>query len=301
MAYIPKKVADRFVKSVPKFQKVVKLAKDRDINESDTIEILTDILEAVFGYDKYTELTSEYAIRGRYCDIAVKVDDKVQFIIEAKAIGTDLKEQHIRQAVDYAANYGIQWVILTNGVDWKVYRLRFEKPINHDLVCSFDFLKLNPKNEQHQEYLFLLSREGLDKNVREEFYEKVQIVNRFIIGNLMLAEPVQKVIRRELRKLSDGLKVDIKEIEHIVKTEVLRRNLVEGEDAENAQKQIAKFYKKSSKSRRGTRQRKHKKKTSSPEAPKEKVSLSDQLIEESSELSQSSNQQENSPDEEQQT
>jgi hypothetical protein len=34
MYNIPKKVIDRFVKAVPRFQKVLKLAKDRDVNES---------------------------------------------------------------------------------------------------------------------------------------------------------------------------------------------------------------------------------------------------------------------------
>ena len=292
MPYIPKKVVARFVASVPKFQKVLKLAKDRDINESDTVEILTDILETVFGYDKYVELTSEYAIRGRYCDIAVKIDDNVQFIMEAKAVGIDLKENHIRQAVDYAANHGVQWVILTNGLEWRLYRLRFEKPINYDLVHSFDFLTLNPKKQQHQEQLFLLSREGLEKDVREEFYEKVQIVNRFIIGNLILAEPIPKLIKRELHKISEGVKVDLQEVEQVVRSEVLRRNLVEGEEAEEAQKLVARFYKKNSTSR----QRK-KKSTEHPSRDTlESLSLSEQLLEESNDSSQSTNQQKNSPE-----
>lgn len=291
MPYIPKKVADRFVASVPKFQKVLKLAKDRDINESDTVEILTDILEAVFGYDKYVELTSEYSIRGRYCDIAVKIDDNVQFIMEAKAVGIDLKENHIRQAVDYAANHGVQWVILTNGLEWRLYRLRFEKPINYDLVHSFDFSMLNPKKQQHQEQLFLLSREGLEKDAREEFYEKVQIVNRFVIGNLILAEPILKLIKRELHKISEGFKVDLQEVEQVVRSEVLRRNLVEGEEAEEAQKLVARFYKKNSTSRR----RKKKKMEYPSGGSQEGLSLSEQLLEESNDSSQSTNQQKNSP------
>ena len=63
MTNIPKKVADRFSKSIPKFQKVLKIAKDRDVNESDTVSILKDILSEVFGYDKYIDLTGEFAIR----------------------------------------------------------------------------------------------------------------------------------------------------------------------------------------------------------------------------------------------
>jgi hypothetical protein len=68
-----------------------------------------DMLADVFGYDKYFEVTSEYAIRGTYCDLAIKLDGKLTTLIEVKAVGIDLKEQHIKQAVDYAANQGVDW------------------------------------------------------------------------------------------------------------------------------------------------------------------------------------------------
>ena len=212
MANIPKKVIERFVKSVPRFQKVLQIAKDRDVNESDTVSVLKDILGEVLGYDKYLEVTSEFAIRGTYCDLAIKVDDKIQFLIEAKAIGIELKDNHVKQAIDYGANHGVPWVILTNGIESRVYRIRFEQPINFDIVCTFDFLTLKPKSEKVQEYLFTLSKEGLNKNARDDFYEKVQSVNRYVIGNLILAEPVLSAIRRELRKLADGIKIDVSEI-----------------------------------------------------------------------------------------
>lgn len=244
MANIPKKVVERLVKTVPKFQKVLQIAKDRDVNESDTVAILNDIFGDVFGYDKYLEVTSELAIRGTYCDLALRVDDKVQFLIEVKAIGIELKESHMKQACDYGANHGVQWVVLTNGIEWKIYRIRFEQPINFDLVCVYNFLELNPRNDKDQELLFLLTKEGLDKNARDEFYEKVQSVNRYIVGNLMLAEPVLSVIRRELRRLADGMKIEFEEVESIVRTQVLKREIVEGEEAEAAQLRVSKFYRK---------------------------------------------------------
>jgi len=287
MATIPKKVVERFIKSVPKFQKVLQLAKDRDVNESDTVAILNDILGDVLGYDKYLEVTSELAIRGTYCDLALRVDDKVQFLIEAKAIGIDLKESHMKQACDYGANHGVQWVVLTNGIEWKVYRIRFEQPINFDLVCTFDFLTLNPKSEKGQENLFLLTKEGLSKNARDDFYEKVQSVNRYVIGNLMLAEPVLSVVRRELRKLADGMKIEVTEIESIVRTQVLKREIVEGEESEAAQARVSKFY------RKGTAPRPAKKMQNSqpaavPPAPEE--SVTDRLLREAEEMETSQQQ-----------
>ncbi len=245
MANISKKVTERFMRAVPRFQRVLQIAKDRDVNESDTVSILNDIVAEVLGYDKYLEVTSEFSIRGTYCDLALKVDDRVEFLIEAKAVGIDLKDMHMKQACDYGANHGIQWVILTNGISWKIYRIRFEQPINYDLVCRFDFIDLNPKDEKDQDYLFILSKEGLGKNAREDYYEKVQSVNRYIIGNLILNEPVLDVLRKELRRLSAGIKIDTPEIAHIVRNEVLKREILDGDEAVSAQARVNKFYRKS--------------------------------------------------------
>ena len=247
MARVSKKVSERFVKSVGKFQKVLQIAKDRDVNESDTVSILTDVFSEVFGYDKYLEITREFAIRSTYCDLALMIDEKVQYLIEVKAIGIQLKEAHMKQAIDYGANHGIEWVILTNGVEWRVYRIRFEKPINYDLVCSFDFLELKARVEKDQELLFIVAKEGLAKNTRKEYHEKTQTINRFIIGGLILNDVILNSIRRELRKLADGVRIDIPEIENIVRNEVLKREIVEGEDSKIAQSRINRFYKKANK------------------------------------------------------
>jgi predicted type IV restriction endonuclease len=250
MTYIPKRVLERITRSVPKFQKVLQVAKDRDVNESDTVAIVQDIMGEVFGYDKYLEVTSEYAVRGTYCDLAIKVDNKVQFLIEVKAIGIELKETHLRQVIEYGANHGISWVVLTNGDDWRLHKIRFEKPIDHDLVTGFRFSELNPRAERDREILFLLTKEGLAKNVREEFFERVQNVNKFVIARLILADPVLSVIRRELRKFSDGVRVDKAEIEELIKSEVLKRELVDSEDAKEAKARVDRFYRKGTRRRR---------------------------------------------------
>ncbi|MCK4814588.1 type I restriction enzyme HsdR N-terminal domain-containing protein [bacterium] len=247
MAKLPKRITERFSKKVGKFQNILRIAKDRDVNEADTVSIITDILADVFGYDKYLEVTSEFAIRGTYCDLAIKVKEKVQFLIEVKAIGIDLKENHLRQAIDYAANHGVQWVILTNGAIWKIYKMRFEQPINYDLVCTFNFIEINLKKEEDKEKLFIICREGLSKTAREDFHEKVQSVNRFVIGAVVQNDVVVNVIRRELRKMSAGIKVDNSDVTKLLTEEVLKREVIEGEKAEKAKKQVCRFYKKASK------------------------------------------------------
>ncbi len=270
-----KKTEERIKTGIPKFQKVLAIAKDRDLNESDTVSIITDMLAEVFGYDKYLEVTSELAIRGTYCDLAIKLGDKFQYLIECKAIGTELKDCHLRQAVGYGANKGIQWVVLTNGIDWHVYRLRFEQPITWDLVARFNVMTLSTKNARDMERLVILTKEGVEKHARENLFEKIQCVNRFVIAALVLSDPVVSNLKRELRKLSDGIAVESAEIISLLRDGVLRRDLLEGEDADAAFAKIARHFRQQAK--------KPVPKSSSPAEPPSPPtqSLSDQILAES--------------------
>jgi hypothetical protein len=242
MVAVPKKVADRLSKAVPIFQRVLANARDRDVNESDTVTIVTDILADVLGFDKYSEVTSEQAIRGTFCDLAIKLEGKIKYLIEVKAIGLTLKENHLRQAVNYGANQGIPWVVLTNGVTWEIYRIKFDRPVSHDLVCSFDFFSLKPRAVDDQGKLFLLCREGIAKAAIEEFH--VQNVNKFIVGALIQSEAIVAVIRRELRRLSPAAKISMEEIQQLL-PDVLKRDVLEGESATHAIERVKKAAKKS--------------------------------------------------------
>jgi len=238
MAQIPKKIQERLSREVLKLQRVLQAAKHRDINESDTALIVADILSNVFGFDKYSEVTSEMAVRGTYCDLAVKVDGKVQYLVEVKAVGLELKDGHLKQAVDYGANQGISYVVLTNGVCWKIHRIRFEKPIQNDEICAFNFLELSPRKDEDQEMLYLLCKEGMSKAAIEEFSEHVQTVNRFVIAAVLATEPVLDSIRREMRRLSPDLRVEEAEVLSILQNEVLKREVIEGAKAQEAKQRV---------------------------------------------------------------
>src|SRR3954466_3481174 len=104
---IRKRVQQGLKRRVPSIQQ----QKARDVSEADTVTLVKDLLAEVFGYDKYAELTSEHSIRGTYCDLAIKIDDKLVQLVEVKAIGISLEDRHVKQAVDYAANQGVEWVV----------------------------------------------------------------------------------------------------------------------------------------------------------------------------------------------
>jgi ribosomal protein S17 len=44
MATIPKKVIERYKKTVPHYQRILAVARDRDVNEADTVSIIQGIL-----------------------------------------------------------------------------------------------------------------------------------------------------------------------------------------------------------------------------------------------------------------
>lgn len=245
MSAVPKRVIDRYRKEVPKLQKVLKTASDRDLNEADTVSIVKGILSEVLGFDKYLDITSEFAIRGTYCDLAIKMDDKIQFLIEVKAVGIPLKENHMRQAVNYGANHGVKWVILTNGLIWQVYKINLEKRVEPELVFTVNFLDVNPRRKEDQEMLFLLSKRGVSKSAREDYYTRVQSLNRFVVSSLVLSEPFISNLRKDIRKMTPGIKVENSEIENILRNEVLKRDVIEGDEVVKARTRINKMLRKS--------------------------------------------------------
>ncbi len=245
MSPVPSKVSSRVAAGLKKFQGVLDEARKRDVNESDTVTIITDILSEIFGYDKYSEITSEHAIRSTFCDIAIKLDGELAVLIEVKAIGLDPKENHIRQAVDYAANQGCEWVALTNGVSWQVYRVTFGKPIDAELVLDLNLLSLNPRKSEDVELLALLSRESWQKSGLDDYAIQRQALSRFTIAAVVLSDPCLQVIRRELKRISRDIRIEAEDIEKVLGQEVIKREVIEGEKADSARKLVSKSAKRS--------------------------------------------------------
>jgi hypothetical protein len=239
MPQVPARVANRLQAGIRRFQPILASAKSRDVGESDTVIIVTDMLSEIFGFDKYSEITSECAIRGTWCDLGIKIDGAFQYLLEVKAIGLELKDSHTRQAVDYSANQGTDWVILTNGETWRVYKVTFTKPIDQELVIEFNFSQLNPKKSDDLELLYNLTREGWLKSALGEFHAQQQALSRFFLGAMVISDPVLEIIRRELRRLTPDIRIDTEQIKMALMQDVLKREVVEGEKAQEARKKIS--------------------------------------------------------------
>lgn len=244
---ISKKAIERIAANLKTYQAVAQMHKAKDVSEADTVTLIKDILSYCFGFDKYAELTSEQQIRGTYCDLAIKIDGKIKCLIEVKAAGVDLNDSHLRQALNYGANQGIEWIVLTNSIDWRLHRIKFGQPIDHEEVSTFNFLTLNMKSEEDQKKAFLMCREGIDIGAMSAYHQHAQILNRFTVAQVLLTDALIGSVRKELRKLFPDVKIDTEQISEILKNEVLKRDAIDGEKAKETQQKIKRILTKMAK------------------------------------------------------
>ena len=200
-----------FKKYLPVFQQ----AHDQAMNESDTSMRISKFCEEVLGYDVFKEISREHAVKDRNVDYAIKVDGKVLFFIEVKQAGVSLKEKHVEQASNYAANDGVSWVLLSNGKNWNMYHLTFDEGIQIDLVWSADILEGDIKDACAK--LSMLHKKNVTKGELEDYFDKLKILSPKSIVQAIFHENTLRLIRAHLRK-SSGIKIDEQELaEHIKK------------------------------------------------------------------------------------
>ena len=83
------------------------------------------------GYDKFSDLTAEFAIKGDFADYGVRVDKQLTALVEVKRVTTKLGAKHLRQIEDYGVREGVEWLVLTNGAHWQVH---LENQIDHRML-----------------------------------------------------------------------------------------------------------------------------------------------------------------------
>ena len=62
---------------------------------------------------------------------------------------------------------------------------------------------------------------------------------------MILSEPVLEVVRRELRRVSPDVRIDIEQIRTVLVNEVVKREVMEGDKADEARKKISRSANKS--------------------------------------------------------
>ncbi len=201
-------------KDLKKYIPVFQQAHDEGLNESDTSLRISKFCETVLGYDVFNDISREHAVKDRNVDYAIKLDGKVFFFIEVKQAGVALKEKHIEQASNYAAQAGVEWVLLSNGINWNMYHLTFDEGIQVELVWTVDLAIHDPKEAAVK--LGMLHKKNIVKGELDEYFKKKRILSPRSIVQAMFHENALHLIRLHLQK-SSGIKIDEEELVQNIK------------------------------------------------------------------------------------
>ncbi|RKY69843.1 MAG: hypothetical protein DRQ24_10255 [Candidatus Latescibacterota bacterium] len=219
------KAKNRIRQKLKKFPDIIQRAESEGFNESDTRTIVKEILSEVLGYDKFFEITSEFEVKGHYADFAIKLDGKVKFFIEVKAIGSKLSERDLFQIQSYSASHNLPWMLLTNGRIWRCYHLSAGSPPSVELVFELDLLHIEDIEDVVDKF-FLISKEAIWKDRLSEYWEVAKATSPETIASCLFCDKVLNEIRKEIKR-ETGQNVEIATIADILATQVIRGNLAE--------------------------------------------------------------------------
>ncbi|MEJ7569646.1 MAG: type I restriction enzyme HsdR N-terminal domain-containing protein [Gaiellaceae bacterium] len=222
-ASLPKWEADareRVRAGVRRFAKPLNDLVARDANEGDTRMVVNRILTDVLGYDEFNDLTTEYQVKGEFADYGIRIDRDLVAFVEVKRIGTKLGAKHLRQVEMYAVNEGVEWVILTNGAEWRAYHLTGGLPVEIDLALDVNLLGEETPGQRAAQ-LFYLSRESLKRRQIDELWKARRATSPHSLAAVLLSPAVTEAVRKELRRTT-GQRVDAADVMRLLRETVLR-------------------------------------------------------------------------------
>ncbi|MEQ6897956.1 hypothetical protein [Microbacterium sp. KR10-403] len=209
-----------------KFQKPLQELVQRDANEGDTRLLVTDFLCVALGYDKYEDLTTEYAVRGEFADYGVRIDKQLVAFIEVKRAAQQLNARHLRQVETYAVKEGLEWIILTNGQTWQAYHVTVVagQQVSTTLALDVDLLGEEAPAKKIEK-LFHLHRSALKRDTISELWKKQAATSPQALADILRTPAVLDAVRKEIRRQS-GFNADVEELGRIVRSGVIRPELV---------------------------------------------------------------------------
>lgn len=170
-----------------------------DLDESGTRLMINSFLTEVLGFAPIEEVKTEYMIRGTYADYVVQLKGVRHFLVEVKALTLELSDKHLRQAVNYGANEGIEWALLTNGKTFELYKILFNKPIEAKKVFSVDLSDSSKLKDSVEVIQYLTKISVTDKGLNI-LLNKCEALDPITVAGLLHNKPVVNFVKRALKK-----------------------------------------------------------------------------------------------------
>ena len=232
MAKIPHKIQERIKAALRRFKPLLKAARERDAGRADTATLALDLLSELFGYDRYSEITSELDNKESVFDFSIQTEGQPRMLVRVSPIGMAPDDRYLLATAQYAQMNEVDWIIMTNGIAWQVHHVEDvganapETPV----VLAFDLLQMQPGREAHLGTIHLLTREGHEKAGLSHFKLRLEMTNRHYLGAMVLSDAVVASVRRELQKLNPDLRVTPAELRENLAKGVLRPDIVQSNE-----------------------------------------------------------------------
>ncbi len=187
----------------------------QELDESGTRIMVNHILTDLLGYKTLEEIKTEYMIKGTYADYVIQIGGDRHFLVEVKALSLALSNKHLRQAIEYAANEGVEWVVLTNGRILQLYKVIFAQPMDSKLVFEIN-LSSKEAAKECLDCLQFLHRDSVVKKGLNQLWNNFMATEKTTIASILLSKPGITFLRRQIRSKFKS-KFDEKVISEAVK------------------------------------------------------------------------------------
>lgn len=162
-------------------QKIQRIGS-KSINEENTRASLIDPVLRALGWDTedLEDVQREYKVKSRDkpVDYALLSMRNVRLFIEAKALGGDLDDRRwANQIMGYATVAGVEWIVLTNGAEYRLYNAHAPVAVEEKLFRRVHV----DDNKAAVETLELLAKNRLEDN-RIEVLWRAHFVDRQVSG-----------------------------------------------------------------------------------------------------------------------
>lgn len=171
-------------------------------SENDVRHWCIKALETVLGY-KSSDIKTEYPALGGKIDIALMQDDRVFLVIECKGIRSPLNKSVRNQAAGYAVCCQAEWIVLTNGRNWKLYRIVPQQGKDPHFLEIFDVALLDEDgvSELDAENLYLLTSRAVFGSDLEKMSHLIACTSKKQLFKALESERVIKALRMEMASM----------------------------------------------------------------------------------------------------
>ncbi len=187
------------LKNIKDYKKRYLSKNIENLDESGTRIMINNFLTQILCYKELEEIKTEYLIKGTYADYIIQLNGKRIFLVEVKAFSIDLTQNHLRQAINYGANEGIEWALLTNSKQFQLFKIIFGKPIEEKLVFKFDLTDENLNLKSVVENLSFLHKEAITKKSLETLWFRYSALNSDNIASLLLSKEMIDNFKKVLK------------------------------------------------------------------------------------------------------